>query len=83
MRDKNRLKILQSFVNDLSITEGSGLIVTLGEHHTSIKSADCEGYVSPRSRYEDAVTISNLLQGAEQLMYWIERNGYKLVRRAK
>ena len=78
MKDKKALAVLQEFIDDHSLTIGSGLKITLGQFTTSIKPIESDNPMP--GRYEDAVWISSILKGAESFMYWLQRNNYKIVR---
>jgi hypothetical protein len=77
MKDKQRLKILNEFANDLSIAKGGELKVLVMDGMTSIIPKDKKVY----GRYEDAQMISDIIKGASQLMFYLTREGYKITKR--
>ena len=77
MEDKKMLKLLNNFANDHVIAEH--IEVVIGEYNKSFK---------PRPghdgcRYEDANLLASIISGAENLCWYMLRNGYKVVKSVK
>lgn len=79
MNDIFRGHILSDFANDLSVCKGGGIKITygvLGTHFDPKEGVD--GF-----RYEDGNYVHDTIKGAESFLYYLERNGYKIVKRKK
>jgi len=72
MKDKQRLKILNEFANDLSVVKGGNIKVTITDHQTSFTPKD--GIMG--MKYEDGEFLSNILMGASHLLFYLARKGY-------
>ena len=72
MTDTQQNELLEKFINDSPLAKE--IKVEVLQHHKSFKPrhAGSEAY------YEDANLLSSMLMGAENLMYWLRRNGYTI-----
>lgn len=71
---KEHIEILNTFASTHTLAEG--LNVNVSEHfkHFEAKNKDVG------AKAEDIVLLSDIIRGAENFMYFLERNGYKIGR---
>ena len=74
MTDKQMHELLEKFANDSPLAEHIKVEIT--EHSQSYKPK----YKDAPAHYEDAKLLSSVLMGAEHLMFWLLRNGYKITK---
>ena len=74
MTDKQQSALLEKFINDSPLAEH--IKVEVSSHHKGFTPRE-KG--SP-AHYEDANLLSSLLMGAENLCYWLRRNGYNITK---
>ena len=72
--NKKNLELLNDFVNDHVLA--THIKVELRENHTSFKQRNSDS----KSYYEDCNLLADMLRGAESFCYYLERNGYKIIR---
>ena len=72
MTDKQQNELLEKFINDSPLA--TGIQVTVTQHHKSFKPR----LPSSVANYEDCNLLSAILMGAENLVYWLRRNGYTI-----
>ena len=77
MQDKKMLKLLNEFANDHVLA--TEIEVDIGHYSKSFKPRP--GYSG--CRYEDANLLASIICGAENLCWFMLRNGYKVVRSHK
>ncbi len=65
------LKLLNDFANQLTLAKD--IEVTCGEYSKSFKPRD-----GMKAKYEDAIALSSIVNGAEQFLYYLERKGIKV-----
>ena len=77
MTDNQQNELLEKFINDSPLAKE--IKVEVLQHHKSFKPrhAGAEAY------YEDANLLSSILMGAENLLYWLRRNGYVVSKNRK
>jgi len=75
MKEEKRRELLEAFANDLSVVKGGGMKIIVNHGHTSFVPR--EGY--PGFKYEDSNYVYDTLRGAETFMFYLERQGYKIV----
>ncbi len=68
------LKILNGFAKHHG--KRIGVDITVSEHKTSFEPLYYEG-----ASYEDVMMVSSLLTGAQNFVYWLERNRYKICKK--
>jgi len=79
MNDKERLKIINEYISSLSIVEGGNIKVTKTDHATHYEPKEV-----PRGmKFEDCEELSQLIRGAEQFVWFLARNNYKIVKQKK
>ena len=77
MNDKQQNELLEKFINDsLLATE---IKVEVTANRKSFKPR----YPESEAHYEDCNLLSAILMGAENLMYWLRRNGYTIATKRK
>lgn len=76
MQDNN-LKLLNQFANADTLAEH--IKVEINCYHKSFKPRNENSY----AKYEDCNLLASVIVGAERLLYWIERNGYKIQKAVK
>lgn len=72
---KESLKILNDFAN--SHTLASNIKVEIGPYNKSFKPRKAHSF----AKYEDANLLSSIICGAENFLYFLERNGYNITKR--
>ena len=79
MTDKERLKILNEFIMNLSIVEGGNIKVTETDHSTHYEPREV-----PRGmKFEDCEYLTRTLDGAKQFLWFLARNKYNIVKNKK
>lgn len=73
--DKKNLKLLNEFANDHVLA--THIKVEISDFHKSFKPRTPESY----AKYEDANLLASMIMGAESLVYYLERNGYKITKK--
>jgi hypothetical protein len=73
MSPKN-LKLLNEFVNDHSLCKGGGITCTITEHGCEMTHSWDDGSF----KCEDSNMLHDIIRGAEQLIWYLERNGYEI-----
>jgi hypothetical protein len=71
---KENLKILNDFSNDHVLA--THIKVEISDYNKSFKPRQSNG----AAKYEDANLLSSIICGAENLVYYLERNGYKIIK---
>ena len=74
---KKYLKLINDFANDQTLAKDINVEIT--EYCKSFKPK--EGVAG--AKYEDANLLSDIIMGAENLLYYLERNGYEIVKRKR
>jgi len=74
MNDKQRCQMLEDFANQHSIAKGGGIHVSYTEFSTRFKpTPEHDGF-----NYEDSEYLRQILMGASQFIYYLEREGYEI-----
>jgi hypothetical protein len=73
MLQAQRLKILNEFVNDLSVVKGGNIKVTITEYSTHYEPINGDNI---GMRNEDCDFLNETLKGAEAFLYYLERKNY-------
>ena len=76
MTDEQHYKLVEDFANDHTLAEE--IIVTHTSFHTSYKSKNNNG-----AKYDDCMLLGRLVDGANTFMYYLRRNGYKIIKTKK
>lgn len=77
--NKKNLKILNKFANNTCVAKGGEINVTISDGCTSYKPyGDTNGM-----KLEDTNLLSDLIQGATHLIFFLEREGYTIVKGGK
>lgn len=79
MTDKKSIAIFNEFIASLSIVEGGNITVTKTEHSTHYEPKD----VPVGMKFEDCEYLTRTLDGAEQFLWFLARNNYKIVKEKK
>lgn len=79
MNDKDRLKIINEYIESLSIVKGGNIKVTKTDHATHYTPSE----VPIGMKFEDCEYLTELIHGAEQFVWFLARNNYKLVKTKK
>ena len=74
MTDKQQNELLEKFINDSVLAKEIKVEVSI--NHKSFKPR----FPASEAHYEDCNLLSAILMGAENLMYWLRRNGYKITK---
>ncbi len=75
MNEKN-LKLLNDFANNNTLAVHIKVDIT--EHQKSFKPRKGQ-----RAYYEECNLLADMIRGAEQFLYYLERNGYDIKRKKK
>ena len=75
--EKKFLKILNDFANDHVLA--THIEVEIGEYTKSFKPRLPNSY----AKYEDANLLGSIIMGAENLCWYLSRNGYNIVKKRK
>lgn len=76
MTDEQHYKLVENFANDHTLAED--IICTHTSFHTSYKSKSNKG-----ARYDDCCLLKSLVDGADAFMFYLRRNGYKIIKSKK
>lgn len=76
MEDKERIKLLNEFINDTSIVKGAEIEVYISDLSRSMTPKHNQGM-----KYEDCNFIDTLITGAESFLFWCSRSGYEVKKR--
>ena len=71
------LGLLNAFANDHVLA--TNIKVEISEHHKSFTPR----YVHSNARYEDANLLASVIAGAENLCWYLSRNGYEIKKKRK
>jgi len=77
MTEKN-LKLINDFANSTSVAKGGNILIT--EHGTHFTPLDSK---KGGMKYEDCNLLHDLIRGAEQFIYYLERNSYDIKKQKK
>ena len=77
--DEVRLKLLNDFATSLSIVKGGNMKVLITHNITTVTPRDKKEGM----RYEDCVKLDGSLEGANEFIMFLSRNGYNIVRKKK
>lgn len=77
MTDDQAYKLVEDFANDHAMAKDK-IKVAHTPHHTSYTAIPATG-----AHYEDCVYLSQQVNGADSFMFWLRRNGYKIVKEKK
>jgi hypothetical protein len=80
MADKERYDLLEKFANDTSIAKGGDIQVSITPNCTSMKP---KGNDDQAMRAEDCNLLSEIIRGADHLLFWLGRNGYEIKKKRK
>ena len=75
--EKKYLKLLNDFANDHVLA--TDIQVEIGEYHKTFKPRMENSY----ARYEDANLLGSIIMGAENLCWYLSRNGYEIIKKRK
>lgn len=78
LTDKKRIEILSEFINQTTVAKGGNIQVTITDHCVSMENALNKNL---GMRYEDMNYLSEVLKGAEQFLYYLQRNDLDVVKR--
>ena len=73
--NKDYYKILNMFANDSPLA--TNIKVDITGTHKSFKPR----FKDSKAYYEDANLLSTIITGAENFCWWLERNGFKIVKK--
>ena len=73
MTDKQMYALLNKFINSSPLARDMEVVVT--HNHKSFKPKE-----GKEGHYEDANLLASILMGAEILLFWLGRNGYKVTK---
>ena len=77
MNDKERCRMLETFANQHSIAKGGGIHVTYTEFSTGFNpTPEHDGF-----HFEDSEYLRQILMGASQFLYYLERKGFEIKKR--
>jgi hypothetical protein len=76
MTSKEMNKLLTRFANDSVLA--THIDVDIGEHYHSYKAK-----LGHSAYYGDCNELVNRVHGAQDLLWWLERNNYKIVKRRR
>lgn len=77
LTDKKRLEIINKFINEESVVKGGGITVSISDHNVSFTPiAEKTGM-----KYEDCCHLSNIIMGANHLLFYLARNGYDIIKK--
>jgi len=77
--NKKNLKLLNEFANNTCVAKGGEINVTIGDGCTSYRPCG----ESKGMKLEDTNLLTDLIQGATHLIFFLEREGYTIVKRRK
>ena len=74
--DDRQHELLEAFANGQSVTKGGNIKVTVDRFSTHLQPK--EGYSG--FKIEDCIFLNELMMGANNFMYWLRREGYKIIK---
>lgn len=74
MKKFDKYDLLTDFANQHSLADG--IVCSVQSGSTRMVSISKE----TGSKYEEAVLLGDLIKGAEHFYYFLERNGYKIIK---
>jgi hypothetical protein len=74
--DAKRCEMLEEFANQHSIAKGGGIHVVYTEFSTLF--SPIEGSIG--FHFEDSEYLRQILMGASQLLFWLSREGYRIIK---
>lgn len=75
--EKKFYQMLTDFANDHTLAKDIKVVVHPG--YTSLTAKNYE----EGARYEDSTFLASLISGAQSFLFWCERHGYEVKKRAK
>ena len=77
MTDNQQYVLLEKFINDSPLAKEIKVEVTEHSQRFTPKFKGAEAH------YEDAKLLSSILMGAENLLFWLRRNNYTIIKKKK